>query len=190
MSWYRTYIPNFSKIAEPLIAFTRKHARFKWTPECQAAFEFLKESLTVIPLLAYPDINLPYKLYTDASENCIGAALSQEQEDIDEDGNGTGEMVEKPIYFLTHKLSPTQCRYSTIERECYAIYYALQKLHTYLHNAQFKIFCDHQPLKHLFGSPMMNKRVQMWALTIQGYNAEVKYIQETHGPRGHGPRVT
>ena len=177
MSWYRRYVPNFfSKIADPLIALRRKHARFKWTPECQAAFDFLKESLTGIPLLEYPYINLPDKLYTDASANCIGVVLSQEQEDIDADGNRTGEMVEKPMYFLSHKLTTIQYRYSTIDRECYAIYYALQKLHTYLHNAQFEIFCDHQPLKHLLGSPIMNKRVQMWALTIQGYNAEIKYI--------------
>ena len=177
MSWYRRYIPNFSKIAEPLIRLTRKHARFKWDQECQAAFEYLKESLTIIPLLAFPDSSLPYRLYTDASADSIGGMLSQEQEEIDEEGNSTGRMVEKPIYFLSHKLSPTQCRYSTIERECYAIYYALQKLHTYLHNAKFEIFCDHQPLKYLLESPMMNKRVQMWALTIQGYNATISYIK-------------
>ena len=35
MSWYRRYVPNFSKIADPLIALTRKHARVKWTPECR-----------------------------------------------------------------------------------------------------------------------------------------------------------
>ena len=168
VSWYRRYIPNFSNIAEPLIRLTRKHARLKWDQECQAAFEYLKENLTIIPLLAFPDCSLPYRVYTDASADTIGAMLSQEQEEIDEEGNSTGRMVEKPIYFLSHKLSPTQCRYSTIERECYAIYYTLQKLHTYLHNANFEIFCDHQPLKYLLESPMMNKRVQMWALTIQG----------------------
>ena len=176
VSWYRRYIPNFSKIAEPLIRLTRKHARFKWDQECQAAFEYLKESLTIIPLLAFPDCSLPYRVYTDSSADTVGAMLSQEQEEIDEEGNSTGRMVEKPIYFLSHKLSPTQCRYSTIERECYAIYYALQKLHTYLHNAKFEIFCDHQPLKYLLESPMMNKRVQMWALTIQGYNATINFI--------------
>ena len=177
MSWYRRYIPNFSKIAEPLIRLTRKHARFKWDQECQAAFEYLKESLTIIPLLAFPDSSLPYRLYTDASADTIGGMLSQEQEEIDEEGNSKGRMVEKPIYFLSHKLSPTQCRYSTIERECYAIYYALQKLHTYLLNAKFEIFCDHQPFKYLLESPMMNKRVQMWALTIQGCNATMSYIK-------------
>ena len=94
-SYYRRYIPNFSKIAEPLIELTKKYARFKWTPNCQSAFDYLKDSLTVVPLLAYPDINKPYVLYTDASNNCIGACLTQK----------TDEDEEKPIYYLSHKLS-------------------------------------------------------------------------------------
>lgn len=49
-SYYRKFIPNFSEIAQPLINLTRKHARFKWSRECQLAFDFLKASLTVIPL--------------------------------------------------------------------------------------------------------------------------------------------
>ena len=51
-SYYRRFIPNFSEIAEPVIALTRKYARFKWTDECQSTFEYLKQSLTVVPLLA------------------------------------------------------------------------------------------------------------------------------------------
>ena len=66
-------IPSFLENSRTLDSYDKKHAWFKWTPECQADFEFLKESLTVIPLLAYPDTNLPYKLYTDASANYIRA---------------------------------------------------------------------------------------------------------------------
>ena len=138
-SYYRRFIPNFSKIAEPLIELTKKYARFKWTPDCQSAFDYLKDSLTVVPLLAYPDINKPYVLYTDASNNCIGACLTQKT-DNDE---------EKPIYYLSHKLSPTQTRWSTVEKEGYAIYYALQKLDHYLHNAPFTVKTDHKPLKYI-----------------------------------------
>ena len=42
-SYYR-FVPNFSEIAEPVIALTRKHARFRWTDECQTAFEYLNQS--------------------------------------------------------------------------------------------------------------------------------------------------
>ena len=152
-SYYRRFIPNFSKIAEPLIDLTKKYARFKWTPECQTAFDFIKDSLTVVPLLAYPDTNKPYVLYTDASNNCIGACLTQQTE----------EDEEKPIYFLSNKLSPTQKRWSTIEKEGFAIHYALQKLDHYLHNAQFTIKTDHKPLTYILDSPMQNKKIQLWA---------------------------
>ncbi|XP_065928361.1 uncharacterized protein [Magallana gigas] len=166
-SYYRRFIPNFSKIAEPLIDLTRKYARFKWTPCCQKAFDFIKESLTVVPLLAYPDTNKPYILYTDASDNCIGACLTQK----------TDEGEDKPIYYLSHKLSKTQEKWSTIEKEAFAIHYALQKLDHYLHGAQFTLRTDHKPLKYILESPMQNKKIQLWALSIAGYNCKVEYIE-------------
>ena len=78
-SYYQRFIPNFSEIAEHVIALTRKHAQFKWTDKCQSAFEYLK--ISVVPLLAYPDPNKPYTLHTDASNSCIGACLTQACED-------------------------------------------------------------------------------------------------------------
>ena len=114
-SYYCRFIPNFSEIAEPVIALTRKHAQFKWTDECQSAFEYLKQSLTVVLLLAYPDPNRPYTLYTDTSNSCIGACLTQACED--EENILPNVKNEKPIYYLSHKLSKTQCKWSTINKE-------------------------------------------------------------------------
>ncbi|MCG8045975.1 MAG: RNase H-like domain-containing protein [Candidatus Thiodiazotropha endolucinida] len=176
-SYYRRFIPNFSEIAEPVIDLTRKYARFKWTEKCQSSFDYLKQSLTVVPLLAYPDPNKPYTLYTDASNSCIGACLTQESE-----GNENflpNIKNEKPIYYLSHKLSKTQCKWSTIEKEAFAIHYSLQKLDYYLHNARFTIKTDHKPLKYLLESPMQNKKIQLWALGMAGYNCTIEYIAGT-----------
>lgn len=104
-SYYRRFIPNFSEIAEPVIDLTRKFARFKWTEESQNSFDYLKQSLTVIPLLAYPDPNKPYTLYTDASNSCIGACLIQQSDD--QEPFLPNVKSEKPIYYLSHKLSKT-----------------------------------------------------------------------------------
>ena len=67
-SYYRRFIPNFSQIAEPIIDLTRKYAHFKWTDVHQTAFQVIKDSLTTVPLLVYPDSNKPFTLYTDASD--------------------------------------------------------------------------------------------------------------------------
>ena len=116
-SYYRRFIPNFSGIAEPIISLTKKYAKFKWSDKCQTAFEFLKNSLTLIPHLVYPDVNKPYTLYTDASDTCIGACLTQPADGEEEVIPGIRN--EKPIYYLSHKLSDTQRRWSTIEKEAF-----------------------------------------------------------------------
>ena len=84
---------------------------------------------------------------------------------------------QKPIYYLSHNLSKSQCKWSVVEKEAYAIHFALQKLDYYLHNAQFIIKTDHKPLKYLLESPMQNKKIQMWALRMSGYNCSIEYIE-------------
>ena len=57
-SYYRRFIPNVSQIAEPIIAFTRKYANYKWSDTHQRAFELLKGRLQLSGLV-YPDSNKP-----------------------------------------------------------------------------------------------------------------------------------
>ena len=77
IGYYKRFIPVFSRLAGPLIALTTKYARFRWTHNCQRAFDCLREQLTAIPLLTYPNLNTPKILYTDASDKCISMALTQ-----------------------------------------------------------------------------------------------------------------
>ena len=58
----------------------QKQAKFVWTPECQAAFEHLRDALIKKPpILQYPDFNKKFVLATDASLVGTGAVLSQGQ---------------------------------------------------------------------------------------------------------------
>ena len=63
-------------------------------------------------MIGFPDPNRSYILYTDASQNSIGACLTQPFEDID--GIDPSFKNEKPIYNLSHKLSDAQTRRSTV----------------------------------------------------------------------------
>ena len=48
--------------------------------ECQGAFDSLKHALTSPPVLAYPDYTKPFIVEVDASNDGLGAVLSQEQD--------------------------------------------------------------------------------------------------------------
>ena len=53
-SYYRKYVRDFARTAEPLHALTRKGRRYEWTEECHQAFEQLKRDLHETPTLALP----------------------------------------------------------------------------------------------------------------------------------------
>jgi hypothetical protein len=57
---------------------TEKGRKFEWTNECQSTFEELRNQLVSSPILAHPDFSKKFILDTDASNEAIGALLSQE----------------------------------------------------------------------------------------------------------------
>ena len=81
----------------------------------------------------------PFVLHTDASGVAVGATLGQ----VDKDG------VEHPLAFASHKLSGSQCNWSTIEREAYAIIWALDKFRDTVYGSKITVVCDHNPLQYI-----------------------------------------
>ena len=165
-SYYRKFIDHFSELVGPLTELTKKHAKFHWTDKHSRAFETIKQKLVQAPVLAHPDPSRPYVLSTDASLVAVGAVLTQE--------TGDGEKV---IQYLSKKLSEGQQKWPTIEREAYAIVYAVNKLRHYLLGSKFTGYTDHKPLKSLFTSEMKNARIQRWAIMLEEYGCPVEYKQ-------------
>lgn len=55
-SYYRRFIKGFAKISKCLHRLTEKNTIFKWTSECEKAFETLRRALTSSPILIYPSL--------------------------------------------------------------------------------------------------------------------------------------
>ena len=87
VGFYRKFIPFFSDISICLSKMFRKGVTFKWTKQCESAFQLLKAELAKMPAIQYPNPNKPFKLLTDASKHSYSGILHQEkqgQADIDE----------------------------------------------------------------------------------------------------------
>ena len=140
---------------------TRKGASdpVQWTEQCQVAFKKVKKALCGKPLLFTSDFNLPFVLQTDASNRGLGAVLAQEVEGLD-----------RPVLYLSRKLSDREERYSTVEKECLAIKWAVGALRYYLLGRAFTLCSDHAPLRWLATMKDTNPRITRWYLALQPYN--------------------
>ncbi|GFV23447.1 retrovirus-related Pol polyprotein from transposon 297 [Trichonephila clavipes] len=136
-----------------------------WNEVAEQAFTKLKAQLVKAPSLYTPDLSKPYQLYTDASATAIGACLSQN----DEKGK------ENPIAFFSKKLTETQTRWATIEREAYAVIEALKRFDSWIFGAEIEVISDHNPLTYLTLTTPQSAKLTRWALALQRYNIAISY---------------
>ena len=142
LNFYHRFIPNVARLSKSLTdAIRGKDKSIVWSSECIMAFNKSKSALASAVMLHHPDPSAPTKLTVDASDTAIGAELSQYQ-----------RKSWIPIAFFSRKLSPTQCRYSTFDRELLAVFSAVKHFRYFLEGRQFSIYTDHKPLTYAFRS--------------------------------------
>ncbi|KAL0537046.1 hypothetical protein IC582_026014 [Cucumis melo] len=76
--YYSRFIEDFSRLAFPSIALTRKNAKFEWSDKCEQIFQELKKRLVTTPILALPVTGKDYVIYCDASRLGLGCVLMQD----------------------------------------------------------------------------------------------------------------
>ncbi|GFV57386.1 retrovirus-related Pol polyprotein from transposon 17.6 [Trichonephila clavipes] len=127
-----------------------------WNEVAEQAFTKLKAQLVKAPSLYTPDLSKPYQLYTDASATAIGACLSQN----DEKGK-------EPNCIFSKKLTETQTRWATIEREAYAVIEALKRFDSWIFGAEIEVISDHNPLTYLTLTTPQSAKLTRWALALK-----------------------
>ena len=80
VGFYRRFIQDLGKIAEPPYRLSNKRERFSWSNEIESAVKKLIQELQKAPILCYPNDTDPYTLITDASLFGIGAIISKIQQ--------------------------------------------------------------------------------------------------------------
>jgi len=162
--YYRRFIRNFSKIAKPLTELLRKNTPFVWNQRIDEAFITLKNLLTSEPLLQYPDFTKPFLLTTDASNEALGAILSQ---------GPIGRDL--PIAYASRTLINAEKNYSTTEKELLAIVWGCKQFRQYLYGRKFTIVTDHKPLTWVFNVKDTSSRLLRWRLKLEEYDYDIVY---------------
>ena len=159
IGYYRRFIKDFSRLAAPLTELTRSDVPFRWSAEQRAAFDALKTAIQTAPVLATPNLDKPFIVYTDASTLATGAVLLQ---------SGDDDRL-RPLAFLSKKLQPAERNYTVGELELLAIVHALRAWRCFLEGADFTLYTDHSNLQTFLTTPTLSRRQARWAEFIQQF---------------------
>ena len=157
-SYYRRFIPNFARIAQPLHHLTAKNVTFSWSADTESAFTTLKAKLVTPPVLAYPRFGEDFTLETDASIQGLGAVLSQKQED--------GKP--HPIAYASRALNPAEKNYSVTELETLAVVWAVTHFHSYLYGCRVTVLTDHSAVKAVLETSNPTGKHARWWTRVYG----------------------
>ncbi|GBN45947.1 Retrovirus-related Pol polyprotein from transposon 297 [Araneus ventricosus] len=170
-TYYRRFVRNFSAIARPLHKLTEARSNFNWTEECEKSFNNLKQALITSPVLTYPRTDKEFILDTDASNEGIGAVLSQKI--------GNEECV---IAYFSKSLGKPERNYCVTRKELLAIVKSIEHFHHYLYGRKFLLRTDHASLRCLLNFREPEGQIARWIQRLQEYDFEIQHRKGTsHG---------
>jgi hypothetical protein len=164
-NYLRQYVPNYATAVKPLTTQMRAK-RLIWNEECEAAFVFIKQSIASAPLLHHMNYERPIYVQTDASDEGIAGHVYQM------DG-----VTIQTVCYLSKSFNDQQRRWSTIEKECFAVVYTINKCEHWLRGYSFNLLTDCKNLLWMNNSKV--PKVQRWSLYLQEFTYTIHHIKGT-----------
>jgi cleavage and polyadenylation specificity factor subunit 1 len=171
VNFYRQFLPSIAQVLQPLTDLLRGNPKqLLWSAEAAAAFTAAKAALVSVVPLSHPAPGAPISLAVDASDSHVGGVLQQYQ-----------QRGWSPLAFFSKKLSPTQAKYSTFDRELLAAHSAIRHFRFLLEGRQFRLLTDHKPLvaAMLRVSPPWSARQQRHLSYIAEFTSDIRHTSGT-----------
>jgi hypothetical protein len=167
-NFYRRFIASFSVSAKPLTSLTKKDTIFNWSPECEAAFQDLKQWLVSTPVLAHYHADREMFVETDTSDYAAAAILSQ----INPSDNFL-----HPLAYFSRSMTPAELNYEIYDKELLAILACFREWRHYLEGIPHKIqvITDHRNLEYFSTTKLLTRCQARWSEFLQGFSYEVRY---------------
>lgn len=168
-NFFRRMTKNFAQMAEPLYQMLRKSAEkgpgYPLQGAQLKAFEELKQAIVDSPVCRHLDYSKPVYLRTDASNSGIGAMLYQMTE---------SPPSAQPVLFLSRTFRGAETRWTTAEKEAYAVFWAVQKLESYLLGHPFVVETDNKTITFMVNSK--TQKIIRWRLKLDEFDYQIRHI--------------
>jgi len=159
VNYYRDMWRRRSHILAPLTTLCSATQPWVWGDEQRNAFAAVKKMISKEAILAFPNFNKEFVIYTDASKSQLGGVITQDK---------------RPLAFYSRKLKDAQTRYTVTERELLSIVETLKEFRTILLGQKIIVYTDH---KNLTYSDLQTDRVLRWRLLLEEFGVDIRYIK-------------
>ncbi|KAK3914883.1 Transposon Tf2-6 polyprotein [Frankliniella fusca] len=167
VGYFKMFIPRYSEVIEPLTRLTRKSVKFQWGSEQDTAWKTLVDALSSEPIMIHPDFNSTFILAVDCSDVCLGGCIGQFRNE-----------VFHPISYMSKRLSDSQSRFNTTEKELLALVTCVKEWNYYLYLKHFVVFSDHKPLSAILKTTEhASPRVHRYSLYLANFSFDLVFIQ-------------
>lgn len=171
-NYVRPFVINYAQVTSALNEILRGESKrsikkINWTKSQNDTFNFLIQSILKITHKAQLQINRPFILTTDASNDAYGSILSQ----IDDFGR------EHMISTFSKKMDKHQINYSVTDKELLAVVKSIEHYRHYLLGQTFHLRTDHKSIEYLNTKKNPTGRFLRWALKLQEYNFRIEYVK-------------
>merc|ERR1711954_108111 len=179
---------TYADITAPLRELTRKDSRYKWTKECDKAFEKIKSLLCSDRIIAAYDPKLKTRLYVDDGPEGVAGTLAQAHPHP----HIVGKEVWRPVNYTARAKETPEKGYSKVEGESLALLSRIKANKMFLQGTTFEVVVDHQPLVSLYNknksSDAMPERVARHKSKLTSYDFTVVYESGKSTPSDYGSR--
>ena len=171
LGFFKSHIKAFSEKTKA-ISDSLQGKNFSFTEEMKREMDEMRKVISSRPVRAYPQLGLPFILYTDASQSTLAYALCQVQ-----DG------VERVIHDGGAKIPSDKLHLCIFEKELMAVKHALKSERYLLRGAEFILRTDSLAVKNCL-EPKANEprefpndKVARWCQAILDYRFKIEKIK-------------
>jgi hypothetical protein len=165
-NYFRSHVKDASQLMMPMYDLMKEFKGQKnlvWTPESTSNFEALKKAIFELPTLFFVNPEAEVFVQTDASDYGISGYVFQKI-----DGK---EVI---IAFFSQALHNAQLRWSTFEKEAFAIVRSLKRFEYLLSGITFILRTDHRNL--IYVNDHASNKVFSWKMYIQRFDCIIEHV--------------
>jgi hypothetical protein len=157
------FVPDFPVMVKPIHNLLNQDRSFSWTNDFENDFVGIKKAISFSPVVAKPDFEKEFMIYTNATKESVFAILMQ----CDDQGN------EKPVAYMSQSLSDDEFKYYFIEKHAFTLVKVVEKFLHFILGKHTLVKVPLPAVKFFLSQTYLSGKLAHWLAKIHGHDLTI-----------------